>query len=249
MRIRQIVFAAHDLDRCERQLQALAALDEPYRDPGVAEFGLSNAVFAFGQQFIEIVSPQQPGTTAGRQLERRGDSGYMLIVQTDDFESDRSRLARLGVRTVWSIELPDIRATHLHPKDVGGTILSIDQPTPPGSWRWGGPGWPESQGARQAQRVVAATLQANDPAAMAARWAEVLGLPPAWRDGTAWQVDLLDGYLRFVDAEGQPEGLAGFTLAVPDPAAWRRRAESLGLVATADGVRLMGTTLELRPVG
>ena len=249
MRIRQIVFAAHDLDRCEPQLQALAALDDPYRDPGVSEFGLSNAVFAFGQQFIEIVSPQQAGTTAGRQLDRRGDGGYMLIVQTDDFDANRSRLAQLGVRTVWSIELPDIRAMHLHPKDVGGAILSIDQPTPPGSWRWGGPGWPESLGARQAQRVVAATLHANDPAAMAARWAEVLGLAPARRDGTAWQVDLLDGWVRFVDAEGQHEGLSGFTLEVSDPAAWRRRAESLGLPATADGVRLMGTTLELRSVG
>lgn len=248
MRIRQIVFAAHDLERCERQLQALAALDDPYRDPGVAEFGLSNAVFAFGQQFIEIVSPHQPGTTAGRQLERRGDSGYMLIVQTDDFDADQSRLAPLGVRTVWSIELPDIRAMHLHPKDIGGAILSIDQPTPPDSWRWGGPGWPESQGALQCQRIVGATLQAHEPAAMAARWAEVLGLPPARRDGPAWQVDLLDGWFRFVDADGQPEGLVGFTLAVPDPAAWRRRAERLGLPTTAEGIEWMGSTIDLRPI-
>jgi hypothetical protein len=52
-----------------------------------------------------------------------------------------------AVRTVWEKELPDIRAMHLHPKDIGGAIVSIDQPVPAPSWRWGGP-WRRQDGAR-----------------------------------------------------------------------------------------------------
>ncbi len=57
LRIRQIVFAARELGPTRAQLQQLLAMDEPFPDPGVAEFGLHNAVFVFGDQFIEIVSP------------------------------------------------------------------------------------------------------------------------------------------------------------------------------------------------
>ena len=88
-------------------------------------------MYAFGDQFIELISPLKDGTAAGRHLGRRGEGGYMLILQTDDFDRDRARIRALGVRTVWEKELPDIRAMHLHPKDIGGAIVSIDQPSRP----------------------------------------------------------------------------------------------------------------------
>ena len=37
-----------------------------FRDPGVAAFGLQNAVMPIGRTFLEVVSPVQEGTTAGR---------------------------------------------------------------------------------------------------------------------------------------------------------------------------------------
>ena len=110
MRIRQIVFAAAELKAGAARLGALLGMDAPYRDPGVAEFGLDNAVFVFGDQFVEIVSPTRGGTTAGRLIERRGDCGYMLILQTDDFDRELARFERLRVRRVWAKDLDDIRA-------------------------------------------------------------------------------------------------------------------------------------------
>jgi hypothetical protein len=81
---------------------------------------------------------------AARYLERRsGDGGYMVIVQSDDLEADRKRVALLGIRTVFDLDLQDIAGSHLHPKDTGGAILSLDQPRPPGSWRYAGPEWNE----------------------------------------------------------------------------------------------------------
>ena len=71
LRIRQIVFVVRDLAASSRRLAELLALDPPFRDPGVAEFGIDNAVFAFGDQFVELVSPVRAGTAAGRHLERR----------------------------------------------------------------------------------------------------------------------------------------------------------------------------------
>src|SRR3989441_3727031 len=95
-----------------------------------------------GQTFLEVVSPVRDGTTAGRLLDRRGgDGGYMVILQTADLRADRARLAALGVRIVWQAELDDIATVHLHPRDLGGAIVSLDQPVPPESWRWGGPEW------------------------------------------------------------------------------------------------------------
>jgi hypothetical protein len=245
MRIRQIVFAASELSAGAAQLRALLAMDPPYRDPGVAEFGLDNAVFLFGDQFIEIVSPTRGSTTAGRQIERRGDSGYMLILQTDDFERELARFARLGVRRVWAKDLPDIRATHLHPKDIGGAIVSIDQPMPPASWRWGGPDWRLQGGRAAQQRVVGVSVGADDPAAMASRWAQVLGLAAPTALGATQRLLLDGGWVDFEHADARGEGIVGYSLAVADLPRLLDSARALKLPVCGNRVTLFGTRLDL----
>jgi hypothetical protein len=246
MRIRQIVFAAADLASGAARLGALLGLAAPYRDPGVAEFGLDNAVFVLGDQFVEIVSPTRAGTTAGRLIERRGDSGYMLILQTDDFDRELARFERLGVRRVWAKDLDDIRATHLHPKDIGGAIVSIDQPVPPASWRWGGPDWALQPGRAGQQRVVGVTLAAQDPVAMAARWASVLGLAAPVAQGATQRLVLDGGWVDFEAADTRGEGISGYTLAVTERDAVLARAQDLGLAVACHAVTLFGTRIELR---
>lgn len=241
MRIRQIVFAARDLGPASAALASLFALDPPYRDPGVAEFGLDNVVFVFGDQFMEVVAPHAEGTAAGRLLDRRGDCGYMLLLQTDDFAADRARFAALKVRTVFEAEHPDIRAVHLHPKDIGGAIVSIDQPQPAASWRWAGPAWRVQPGRRGDQRVVGVAVEANDPAAMAARWAQVLGLPAPAAVGDRWRLGLREGSIEFGPAGPLGEGIAGCTLAVADRPAVLSAARSAGLPAEGDAITLLGT--------
>jgi hypothetical protein len=246
MRIRQIVFAARELSPSSARLATLLALDAPFADPGVAEFGLHNAVYVFGDQFIEIVAPTRDGTTAGRLLERRGDCGYMLILQTDDLKRERVRFAALGVRSVWQSDYADISATHLHPKDIGGAIVSVDQPLPPASWRWGGPDWKVQAGRAGQQRVVGVGIGANDPAAMARRWAEVLGLPPPQAAGAGWRLALDGGAIDFVRADARGEGIVGYVLAVADRDAVRARARELGLPADGDAVEFLGTRVTLQ---
>jgi hypothetical protein len=88
VRLRQAVLVAAELEPVAGRLREELGLGEPYADPGVAEFGIHNAVFALGDAFLEVIAPTGPGTAAGRYLERRGgDGGYMLIFQLDDLDA------------------------------------------------------------------------------------------------------------------------------------------------------------------
>jgi Glyoxalase-like domain len=191
-RLRQAVLVARDLNAVADELRASLGLGEPFADPGVGFFGLHNAVFAVGDQFLEVIAPTQEGTAAGRWLDAHGDSGYMVLFEVDDVEAARARAADAGVRTVWSVDLDDIGASHLHPVDTGGAIVSVDQPRPPGEWRWGGPGWRERSVPGAIARVAVAGAHPD-------RWEAVLGGVPET------EVDFVPG------TGGVPEiALAGF---------------------------------------
>jgi hypothetical protein len=170
LRFRQAVIAARDLDAAVAELRAALPLGEPYADPNVDYFGLRNAVMPLCDTFVEVVSPARENTAAGRFLDRRGDGPYMAMFQLDDLAGARARAAALGIREVWSIDLDDISACHLHPADIGAAIVSLDRPVPPESWRWAGPWQPHGDG-----RTTGLTLSARDPAALGARWGAVLG--------------------------------------------------------------------------
>ncbi len=95
MRLRQAVLLARELEPVAALLRAELGLGEPFRDPGVGEFGLANVVFAIGDCFLEVVSPLREGTAAARQLERAGsDCGYMALFDLEDLDSARRRLAQ-----------------------------------------------------------------------------------------------------------------------------------------------------------
>lgn len=209
MRLRQAVWAARDLERVARRLEDTLGVHDPYRDPGVSVFGLANVVYALGDTFLEVVSPVQENTTAGRYLDKLGgDAGYMVIIQVEDIQDARARVDALGIRTVWGSDLDDIHGTHLHPKDTGGAILSIDEAVPPESWRWAGPGWEERSAPGTLEAVE---LSSPHPEALAARWADILGRK--LRDGV---IELDQGAIRFVgDEDGRPECLTGIDVTSP----------------------------------
>ena len=87
IRLRQIALVAHSLDQAISDISAALDVDVIYRDPGVGFFGLHNVLFCIGNQFLEVVSPNQEGTTAGRLLEKLGgDGGYMALYEVDDLD-------------------------------------------------------------------------------------------------------------------------------------------------------------------
>jgi len=249
MRLRQIALVGKDLDACEADIRAILGLDYAYDDPGVGKFGLKNAVFPVGETFLEVVSPKQEGTTAGRLLEKRGgDGGYMVILQVEDIKKARDRIAAAKARVVEQADLQGgtVAMSHVHPRDVGGAILSVDYMHPWDRWEWGGPVWRENARTDVSTRIVGAELQGEDPFAMAGRWGAVLGLEvePV---GEYWRIGLDDGgELRFVKADdGRGEGLGRFDVAVRDPMAVHAVAKSRGRLAPDGDVLLAGTRVRL----
>ncbi len=212
MRLRQIVMVAKDLEAAERVIERDLGLELCFRDPGVAAFGLRNALFPIGDKLLEVVSPTQPGTTAGRQLDRRGgDSGYMVILEVDDLDALRRRFDEHDARIVFEATADGIVGLHLHPADVGGAILSVDQPDTWGEWPWAGPHWRDRIRTGTVSDVLAVVIEAVDPTAMAQRWGRLLG-----RETDGDTVPLDEGEIRFVHATSRSEGVSGFVLQAAD---------------------------------
>ena len=198
MRLRQIALVATELRPVERAICDQLGLEVCYRDPGLSHFGLRHGLYAIGDRILEVVVPKQPGTTAGRFLERRGgDGGYMLLLQTDDVQREKDRVELDGFRIIHdggtSGDGASIRGIHLHPKDVGGAILSIDQADPPDSWGWAGYDWQYHSLDDVVTDMVAVDIQAEDPDAMGERWARATGRPV-----TGGVMELDDAQIRFV---------------------------------------------------
>ncbi len=177
IRLRQAVIAATNLSDTVDELCDTFGLTVCFRDPGVAEFGLANALMPIGDQFLEVVSPQHPGTAAGRLIERRGGNcGYMVMFEVDDLDRRMDLAREQGVRTVWSGDLTEhpvsIRGRHLHPKDVGA-IISLDETEPWGSWHWAGPAWSAHRDVSVVTAIAGVSIGSSDVAATAQRWRDI----------------------------------------------------------------------------
>ncbi|MBL8773397.1 MAG: VOC family protein [Phenylobacterium sp.] len=249
MRLRQIALVGQDLEKAKAEIVEVLGLGKDYPDPGVGHFGLHNAVWPIGDTFLEVVSPIQEGTTAGRLLDKRGgDGGYMVIMQIDgDMAGARKRMADIGVRIVHQTDRDDgkVAYSHLHPRDVGGAILSLDVMVPKSRWEWGGPDWEKNVRTDTSLEIVGAELQGDDPEAMATRWGQVMDRPVSYRDG-AWVVGVDGGEIRFVPVtDGRGEGLRAFDVKVRDPDAVKARAAARGAVDDDGAVKLCGTRVEL----
>ena len=164
MQLRQIALAARDLAGTVDTLSEVLGIEVAFNDPGVGVFGLENGVMPIGETFLEVVSPVRANTTAGRWIERRGgDSGYMVIFQAPELASHRARLEKLGVRIVWEGKQKGAATLHLHPRDVGGAIVSIDTMDEPGAWEWAGPKWRQHVRKGLTRAIVGAELESPEP--------------------------------------------------------------------------------------
>jgi hypothetical protein len=253
MRLRQFVFVAKDLKQAVVDVGATLGLAVCYNDPNVANFGLTNALLPIGGNLIEIVAPFKDGTTAGRLLERRqGDGGYMIILECDDALAHRERIAALGVREIWRYDDDDCHATHFHPKDVPGAILSIDDMGPEGDpneelsrWKWAGPNCQEFVQTQDTKALTAVEIQCDDPGALAKRWGEVLDIPVESISGKP-AVQLDNAHIRFVaDTDGRGIGICAIDVLPANKENILRIAHKLDLVADDDQIVLCGVRVNL----
>ncbi len=251
LRMRQICLVAEDLDAVEADLSAVFGIAVCHRDPGIGRFGLHNFLMPVGNSFLEVVAPKEENTTAGRYLERRGgDGGYMVIMQCGDIAAARERVAGLGIRLVLDMPGEESNGIQLHPKDVPAAIAELrwnagdDDLT--GPWGPAGPDWLPAKRTDVITAYAGAELQSGDPAALAARWSEVVDLPIATGAGGDPEIALDDAVLRFVQStDGRGDGLGGLDLRVADRGHVLAAAEERGMKRSDDRVDVCGVRFRL----
>jgi hypothetical protein len=220
----QITLVVGDLDAVERDLAEAYGLEVAFRDPSVDLWGLENIVLPLGSTFIEVLRPKRPDTPGGRHLARQGgDGGYMVILQTRALAPWRPRLERLGVRIAFEAETRDEAhgqhwaGLHLHPRDTGGMMISLDRPDPPDSWAGAGPHWRAHVRQEVVDGLVGIVLASPEPEGLAARWGEVLEREPSREADGSLTLALDRGTIGFVESgEGGFEGLRRVRLHAAD---------------------------------
>tara|TARA_Y100001970_G_C14247885_1_gene869629 strand:+ start:896 stop:1633 length:738 start_codon:yes stop_codon:yes gene_type:complete len=230
MDLRQLVMVSNLRDPIVDSLCRLFDIKVSFNDPGVGHFGLENAVLPVGTDFLEVVSPVEEGTTAGRYLDRRnGDGGYMVIIQVDDFSEAQKNVEENNISVVWESEHPEAKAIHLHPKQMGGAIVSLDWMNPKESWKWAGPNWDKFVKTSIVKGFVGVEIQSDDPEGMKDKWQSVLRLPT--EKVSDHKINLDSTWIRFVkDEDGRGPGVSAFCIEVNDNESLFKRAADLGLV-------------------
>ncbi|MDR3499751.1 MAG: VOC family protein [Parvibaculum sp.] len=251
MRLRQVALVAHELEPIVAQLEGTLGLHVAYRDPGVAVFGLVNAVFPVGGDFLEVVQPVREDASAARYLKRRGgDAGYMVILQAEDALPHRARLLAAGIRKIAEHDTRRYTFTHFHPGDFGGVLTSIDSVggvddwlDPEGDWPPAGRDWKAAKASDNIRGIRAVTIQSPSPAASAKRWGELLEAPV---DGA--NVRLTGAAIRFVppvDADGT--GVVALDVAVRDPKPILAAARAQKLATSETSFQVCGISINLVP--
>lgn len=251
MWLRQVALVAHELAPVVGQLEKVFGLKTAFNDPEVGVFGLVNAVMPVGGEFLEVVQPVKDDASARRYLHRRGgNAGYMLIFEVEDAKAHRERVLGLGARQIAALDRRYV-FTHFHPGDFGGVLTSIDSVTDVKDWfdrdsDWppAGPDW-RSARSTNAQGILGASVQAKTPAALAARWGELLDVRVE-EGAHGAELRLARGHVRFVEpVDENGTGIVGLDLAMADPAAALAEAKKLGLPVTGNAVDICGTRFAL----
>jgi hypothetical protein len=248
LRLRQICLAAPRLAPVVDDLQAIFGLSVCHRDPGLAAYGLENALLPVGTDFLEVVAPIQADTAAERFIHRtRGHGGYMAIFQADDPRQRQAAAAALGVRTAHEINRADYQSVQLHPRDCRAAFIELGH-SPGGEERLGtwwpaGPQWQAHVRTEATRRLLGIELESPEPAALATLWSRILATPLTG--------DASAAVLRFEHAQigftpGPADALGTVVLEVADVAATLARAIGRGRRIEGDAFHLGGVYFRVR---
>ncbi len=235
MRLRQLVLVTKEIDSLAEQICELFELKISFRDPELIHFGLENRMIPVGDTFIEVVSPVQENTSAERFLiKRNGPGGYMVIVDVKDFEHEKKRIKNENIRIIWhenrNIDGIHAQALHLHPKQIGGAILSLDSMIPESAWLWAGTNWRGDINQSLVDNLTGVVLKAQNPEKLCANWEVALGKKRV-KAVDKFSIELEKSNIKFIEVkEGSGEGIDAFILSTRKSDEIYKRAKERGYI-------------------
>ena len=238
MRLRQLVFVSKERDRLAKEICDVFDLKEAYNDPGLISFGLENVLIPLNDTFFEIVMPVQENTTAERFFEKiGGEGGYMIIVDVKNFEQENERVENSEIKIVWNGNRQEegihARTIHLHPKQVGGAILSLDKMIPEDEWLWAGTNWKEHINKSLVDCISGVILQSSDPNKLCSQWELALGKK---RDSSsALNISLDQSNISFIkDLSSEEDKIYAFVIKTLDREAVIENAKLKGFLINGE---------------
>jgi hypothetical protein len=182
LRLRQICLVAPQLEPVISDIADIMGLSVCYRDDNVAKYGLENALLPVDTILLEVVAPFQPGTAAGRFIEKSGGrGGYMAIFCCEDPDARAARANKLGVRTANVISHAPYHGVQLHPRDCRAAFVELNHtegsddilgPYPPA-----GPDWQNHIRKDVTRALSEVEMQSPEPQGLAEHWGSILDLP------------------------------------------------------------------------
>ena len=248
MRLRQICLVAPHLEPVIGDIADIMGLNVCYRDGNVAKYGLENALLPVDTVLLEVVAPFQPGTAAGRFIDKSGGrGGYMAIFCCDD-PDERGRHAKaMGVRVANVIDHAPYHGVQLHPRDCRAAFIEFNHtegsddilgPYPPA-----GPDWQKSIRKDVTQALVGVEMESPEPQALAEHWGRIIGIPVS--KGKSGGPELVLPNCTFCFVKGAADLMSGLTFKVADVAQVIEAAKARGYAASGDSFPLGGVMFHL----
>jgi hypothetical protein len=248
MRLRQICLVAPHLEPVIGDIAGIMGLNVCYRDGNVAKYGLENALLPVDTILLEVVAPFQPGTAAGRFIEKTGGhGGYMAIFCCDDPDARGAHAREMGVRVANVIDHAPYHGVQLHPRDCRAAFIEFNHtdgsddilgPYPPA-----GPDWQKSIRKDVTQALIGVEMESPEPPVLAGHWGKIIGIPVSTGKSGEPELKLSNANFRFV--KGASDIMSGLTFRVSDIAAVRDAAKTKGRPVSGDSFLLGGVTFHL----
>ncbi len=248
VRLRQICLVTPHLEPVIGNIAEIMGLEVCYRDPGVAKYGLENALLPVDTTLLEVIAPIREGTAAGRFLDRgRGHGGYMAIFSCDDPDERGRHAQSIGVRTANVIDHPPYRGVQLHPRDCRAAFIEFNHTEGSddilGRYPPAGPDWQHAIRTGTTVALIGVEMQSPDPENLAQHWSRIIGLPVSRGPHDAPEIVLPNARLRFVS--GGVEAMTGLTFRVHDVAQVVDAARRRGCPCGGESFLLGGVTFHI----
>lgn len=248
LRLRQICLVAPHLEPVISDIAGIMGLNVCYRDGNVAKYGLENALLPVDTILLEVVAPFQPGTAAGRFLDKTGGrGGYMAIFCCDDPDARGEHAKKMGVRVANVIDHAPYHGVQLHPRDCRAAFIEFNHtagsddilgPYPPA-----GPDWQKSIRKDVTQALTCVEMESPEPQALAEHWGKIIGIPVSKNASGAPELKLPNCSFAFV--KGASDIMSGLTFKVGNVAKVLSTARAKGCAVSGDSFDLGGVTFRL----